>query len=102
MLWICIKCSVLQIIIKRVQREKEKELIIKGLGMPVLNDQIEEGESIAETEKGQGSGKKTKTVMSHKSQERTASLSSGVSPEVKLAAGLPRQKQCSWLNMYKN
>lgn len=70
--------------------------------MPVLIDQREEGESIAETEKGQGSWKKTKTVLSHKTQERTASLSSGVSPEVKLATGLPRQKQGLWLNRYKN
>lgn len=73
-----------------VEGQGKKELIIKVLGMPILTDQREESESIAETDKGQGSGKKTKTVLSHKNQERTASMSSGVSPEVKLATGLPR------------
>lgn len=60
--------------------QEKKRVNCQSLGMPVLNDQREEGESIAETEKGQGSGKKTKTVLSHKSQERTASMSSDVSP----------------------
>lgn len=37
---------------------KKKELIIKVLGMVILNNLREEGEYIAETEKGQGRGRK--------------------------------------------